>query len=291
MTGRVSGKVALITGAARGQGRSHAVALAREGADVIVIDVCAPIDTIHGYPPATPGDLAETVRLVEAEGRRAIAFEADVRDRHDLEAAVRDGIAGLGRLDVVVANAGVVAVGKEAPLMSFIDIISINLGGVVNTVGAALPHLKAGASIIAIGSLAALIQGGRAGSDPNSGPGLAGYTHAKRGVTRFVHDLALQVGPLGIRANAVHPGNVETNMLLFDDLYQLFVPDIDGPTQADAEPVIRGMHLLPTTYIQPSDISDAVVFLASEESRFITGLQMKVDAGGLLKSTTSGAPA
>jgi SDR family mycofactocin-dependent oxidoreductase len=291
MSGRVAGKVVLITGAARGQGRSHAVALAREGADVIAVDICAPIESITGYPPATPIDLQETVRLVEAEGRRALAYQVDVRDRGELGAAVRDGIAGLGGLDVVVANAGVVAVGQDAALMSFIDIIAINLGGVVNTVGAALPHLRPGASIIAIGSLASLIQNGRASSDPNAGPGLAGYTHAKRGVSRFVHDLALQLGPRGIRANAVHPGNVETDMLLHDDMYRMFAPDRESPTRADAEGGIGAMHLLPTTYIQPSDISDAVLFLASEESRFVTGLQMKVDAGGLLASTNSGAPA
>jgi SDR family mycofactocin-dependent oxidoreductase len=291
MSGRVAGKVALITGAARGQGCSHAVALAREGADVIAVDICGPIETITGYPPATPLDLDETVRLVEAAGQRAVAYRVDVRDRGELEAAVRDGVAELGGLDVVVANAGVVAVGPNAALMSFIDIISINLGGVVNTVGAALPHLRPGASIIAIGSLASLIQNGRASSDPNAGPGLAGYTHAKRGVSRFVHDLAFQLGPRGIRANVIHPGNVETDMLLNDDMYKVFAPHLDSPTRADAEGAIGAMHRLPTTYIQPSDISDAVLFLASDESRFVTGLQMKVDAGGLLASTTSGAPA
>lgn len=289
MSGRVSGKVALITGAARGQGRSHAVALAREGADVIAVDICGPVDTITGYPPATAADLAETVRLVEQAGQRAVSHQVDVRDRAALTAAVDDGWAKLGALDIVVANAGVVNPAPDAPLMSFIDTISINLSGAVNTVGATLPHLKAGGSIIAIGSFAALVQNGR-GKDPNAGPGMSGYSHAKRAVARFVHDLAFQLGPAGIRANAIHPGNVETDMLLFDDLYQLFRPDLESPTRADAEGVIRGMHRLPTTYIQPSDISDAVVFLASQESRFVTGLQMKVEAGGLLASTTSGAP-
>jgi SDR family mycofactocin-dependent oxidoreductase len=290
MSGRVAGKVALITGAARGQGRSHAVRLAREGADVIALDICGPVDSITGYPSATPADLAETVRLVEAQDRRAVARQVDVRDRDELTSAVSDGVAALGRLDIVVANAGIVAVGADAPIMSFIDIIAVNYGGVVNCVGAALPHLESGASIIAIGSMAALVGNARA-ANPDAGPGLVGYTHAKRAVTRFVHDLAFQLGPLGIRANAIHPGNVETNMLLFDDLYKVFRPDLEAPTQTDAEPGIRAMHRLPVTYIQPSDISDAVLFLASDESRWVTGMQLKVEAGGLLASTTSGVPA
>jgi SDR family mycofactocin-dependent oxidoreductase len=287
--GRVAGKVALITGAARGQGRSHAVTLAREGADIIALDICGPVGSITGYPPATPADLAETARLIEAHDRRVVTRQVDVRDRRELTAAVDEGVAELGRLDIVVANAGVVAPGADAPLMSFIDTIAVNLGGVVNCVGAALPHLTSGASIIAIGSFAALVGNARA-ANPDTGPGLVGYTHAKRAVARLVHDLAFQLGPHGIRANAIHPGNVETNMLLFDDLYRVFRPDLESPTREDAESVIRGMHRLPVTYIQPSDISDAVLFLASEESRWITGMQLKVEAGGLLASTTSGVP-
>jgi SDR family mycofactocin-dependent oxidoreductase len=289
MTGRVAGKVALITGAARGQGRSHAVTLAREGADIIALDICGPIESITGYPPATPADLAQTARLVQEAGRRVVARQVDVRERRELAAAVSEGVAELGRLDVVVANAGIVAVGADAPIMSFIDIIAVNLGGVVNCVGATLPYLTSGASIIAIGSLAALTGNARA-ANPDAGPGLTGYTHAKRAVARFVHDLAFQLGPLGIRANVIHPGNVETNMLLNDDLYRVFRPDLASPTREDAESGIRAMHRLPVTYIQPSDISDAVLFLASEESRWVTGMQMKVEAGGLLASTTSGVP-
>lgn len=290
MTGRVEGKVALITGAARGQGRSHAVTLAREGADVIAIDICAPIESVTCYPLPSPADLAETVRLVEAQGRRCVAGQVDVRDRRELAAAVDQAVSELGGLDIVVANAGIVVVGADASPASFIDIIAVNLGGVINSVGAALPHLRSGASIVAIGSLAALIHHGRA-SDPDAGPGLVGYTHAKRAVARFVHDLAGQLGPLGIRANVIHPGNVRTDMLLNDAQYGVFRPDLESPTQADAEPVIGGMHRLPITYIEPSDISDAVLFLASEEARCITGMQLKVEGGGLLASTTSGVPA
>jgi SDR family mycofactocin-dependent oxidoreductase len=283
------GKVALVTGAARGQGRSHAVALAREGADIIAVDVCAPIESITDYPPATPADLADTVAQVEALDRRIIAAEADVRDRSRLISVVADGVAELGRLDVVAANAGVVALGANSPVESFLTTIAINLGGVFNTVEAAYPHLGPGASIIITGSFAALMNGGGTAS-PEAGPGGAGYTHAKRAVARYVHDLAYQFAPLSIRVNAVHPGNVETTMLLNDSMYRTFRPDLENPTQADAELGFAAMHRMPTTYIQPADISNMVVFLASDEARFVTGMQMKVEGGGLLASTTSGAP-
>jgi SDR family mycofactocin-dependent oxidoreductase len=290
LSGRLEGKVALVTGAARGQGRSHAVALAREGADIIAVDISAPVDSITDYPPATPADLAETAGLVEALDRRIVAREADVRDRSHLLAIVNEGVTELGRLDIVAANAGVVALGANSPIESFMNTIAVNLGGVFNTVDAAFPHLSAGSSIIITGSFAALVSGGGT-SSPEAGPGGAGYSHAKRGVARYVHDLAFQLAPLSIRVNAVHPGNVETPMLLNDAMYRMFRPDLEKPTRQDAELGFAAMHRLPTTYIQPQDISNAVVFLASEESRFITGLQMKVEAGGLLASTTSGAPA
>lgn len=289
MDGRVAGKVALITGGARGQGRSHAIALAREGADVILFDICAQIESVTAYPMSTPEDLAETARLVEKEGRRAAVRQVDVRDRGALIEATRTAVAEMGRrLDIVVANAGIVEAGPDAPAVSFLDTVSVILGGTINTVEAAFPHLGPGASIIAIGSFAALVHQGR--DTQGAGPGLVGYAHAKRAVSRLVHDLAAQLGPLDIRVNAIHPGNVETRMLLNETLYKVFRPDLESPTRADAEPVIDGMHRLPVTYISPTDISNAVLFLASEESRCVTGLQLKVEAGGLLASTTSGAP-
>jgi NAD(P)-dependent dehydrogenase (short-subunit alcohol dehydrogenase family) len=195
----------------------------------------------------------------------------------------------LGRLDIVVANAGVVALGIDVPVLSFIDTISINLGGVFDTVEAAFPHLEAGACFVITGSSAALMHMGGT-SSPESGPGGAGYTHSKRGVARYVHDLAFQLAPLSIRVNAIHPGNVETPMLLHDSMYKIFRPDLENPTREDAEVAFRATHRLPTTYIQPQDISNAVVFLASDEACFITGLQLKVEAGDLLSSTTSAAP-
>jgi SDR family mycofactocin-dependent oxidoreductase len=289
LTGRAEGKVALVTGAARGQGRSHAVSLAREGADIIAVDICANVASVPAYPLATPDDLAETAAMVKELGRQIVARQVDVRDRSDLISVVNEAVTELGHLDIVVANAGVVAVGPDSSVDSFIDTIAINLGGVFNTVEAAFSHLRAGASIIVTGSYAALMRRGGT-STQAAGPGGAGYTHAKRGVARYVHDLAWQLAPLSIRVNAVHPGNVETMMLLNDGMYKVFRPDLQNPTREDAEPAFRAMHRIPTTYIQPQDISNAVVFLASDESRFITGQQIKVEAGGLLNSTISGVP-
>jgi SDR family mycofactocin-dependent oxidoreductase len=287
---RLLGKVALVTGAARGQGRSHAVALAREGADVITVDLCAPIPSITGYPPATEADLAETTKLVEGLGRRVVARVADVRERASLAALVRDAVGELGRLDVVVANAGVVSMAKDADVMAFIDTISINFGGVVNTIDAAWPHLRSGASVIAVGSMASMMDTGGIGASPGAPVGAAAYSESKRDIARLVHYLAIAAGRDGIRVNAVHPGNVSTPMFLNDDLYRAFRPDLMNPTREDAMQTSLQMHVLPTDVIDPRDISNAVVFLASDEARFVTGLQLSVDAGGRLRTSKSGAP-
>jgi len=287
---RLLGKVALVTGAARGQGRSHAVALAREGADVIMVDLCAPIPSITGYPPATEADLAETTKLVEKLGRRVVAHVTDVRERAGLAALVRDAVGELGRLDVVVANAGVVSMAKDADVMAFIDTISINFGGVVNTIDAAWPHLRSGASVIAVGSMASMMDTGGIGASPGAPVGAAAYSESKRNIARLVHYLAIAAGRDGIRVNAVHPGNVRTPMFLNDDLYRAFRPDLMNPTREDAMQTSLQMHVLPTAVIEPQDISNAVVFLASDEARFVTGLQMSVDAGGRLRTSKSGAP-
>jgi SDR family mycofactocin-dependent oxidoreductase len=284
----MAGKVAFITGAARGQGRSHALRLAEEGADIIAVDLCADIATTH-YPLATEADLAETAALVEKLDRRVVTAVADVRERAQLAAAVRDGVAQLGRLDVVVANAGICPLGSDVPPQGFLDAVSVDLVGVINAVEAAFPHLTAGASIIATGSVAGLMSGGT--DNPQNGPGGAGYAHAKRGVARFVHDLALQLAPHSIRVNAVHPTNVDTDMLQSDPMYKVFRPDLDAPTRADAELAFPAMQPMPIGYVEAVDISNAVLFLASDEARYVTGLQLKVDAGALLASTTSGAPA
>jgi SDR family mycofactocin-dependent oxidoreductase len=289
-SGRLTGKVALVTGAARGQGRSHAVALAREGADVIAVDICAPVPSITGYPPAGEDDLAETVRQVEELDRRIVARVGDVRERSALAAIVDDGVATLGRLDIVVANAGVVSMAKDAGVTAFLDTLSINLAGVINTIDSAWPHLGRGASVIATGSMASMMDTGGIGATPDAPVAAAAYSESKRGVARIVHYLAIAAGRDGIRVNAVHPGNVSTSMFLNDDLFRAFRPDLAEPTQRDALEASLRMHVLPTPMLEPQDISNAVVFLASDDARYITGLQMKVDAGGVLRSSKSGAP-
>jgi SDR family mycofactocin-dependent oxidoreductase len=288
MAGRVEGKVAFVTGAARGQGRSHALRLAQEGADILAVDLCEDIETNH-YPLSTKADLDETARLIEQLDRRVVTIQADVRERSQLFDAVRQGVAELGHLDIVVANAGIAPLGGDVPPTGFLDAVSVDLVGVIHAVEAAAPHLKAGASIICTGSVAGLMPGGT--DNPANGPGGAGYSHAKRGVARFVHDAALQFAPHSIRVNAVHPTNVNTDMLFSEPMYKVFRPDLENPTREDAEQAFTAMQPMPIGYVEPIDISNAVLFLASDEARYVTGLQLKVDAGALLSSTTSGAPA
>jgi len=289
MSGRVQGKVALITGAARGQGQSHALRLAQEGADIIAIDLCEDIATNH-YALSTPSDLEQTAKLVEAEGRKVVSIIADVRERSAMFEAVKKGVAELGgHLEIVVANAGICPLGADVPPQGFFDAVAVDLVGVYNTIEAAYPYLTAGASIIATGSVAGLMPGGT--DNPQNGPGGAGYSHSKRGVARLVHDLALQLGPVSIRVNAVHPTNVNTNMLMSQPMYSIFRPDIENPTKEDAMLAFPAMQVMPIPYVEPLDISNAVLFLASDEARYVTGLQLKVDAGALLRGTSSGAPA
>ncbi|CAJ1586052.1 mycofactocin-coupled SDR family oxidoreductase [[Mycobacterium] wendilense] len=280
--GKLDGKVAFITGAARGQGRSHAVALATEGADIIAVDLCEDIAT-NEYPLSTWADLEETRRLVEKEGRRIHIAKADVRNLAALEAALGGGIETLGRLDVVVANAGICPMGPAYTGQAFIDAVSVDLTGVINTVATAYPHLTSGASIIATGSVAGLIKG--AADNPATGPGGAGYAHAKRGVATFVHDLAAALAPESIRVNAVHPTNCSTDMLFSTPMYRVFRPDLDAPGREDAEAAFPAMQPMPTGWVEPADVSSAVVFLASDDSRYITGLQLKIDAGATLSGT------
>jgi SDR family mycofactocin-dependent oxidoreductase len=283
----MQGKVALVTGAARGQGRSHAVRLAQEGADIIAVDICDQIDTVS-YPMASKADLTETARLVERLDRRVVTQIADVRERGQLAAAIDAGVAELGHLDVVVANAGICPMGQGVPPVAFLDAVSVDLVGVINTVEAAFRHLGAGASIVCIGSMAALLPG--SADSTAAGAGGAGYSHAKRAVARFTHDLALSLAPHNIRVNAVHPGNIDTDMLQNDAMYQMFRPDLEHPTRDDAQPAFGSMHKLPVNTLDPVDISEAVLYLASDAARYVTGLQLKVDAGATLPVTTSGAP-
>jgi SDR family mycofactocin-dependent oxidoreductase len=279
--GRVQDKVAFVTGAARGQGRSHAVRLAQEGADIIAVDLCRDVASLK-YPLATPDDLKETARLVEAHDRRIVAVQADVRERAQLAAALEQGIAELGRLDIVVSQAGIAGMNGGPDLQGWADGIDTNLLGTINAIQAALPHLGEGASVIATGSTAAYVNGlpmMQLGDDPG---GLA-YLVSKRMLSQYVHELARNLAPRMIRANVVHPTNVATDMLFSEPMYRAFRPDLESPTRADAEVTFPLQQGMPIPWVEPADISNMVLFLASDESRYVTGMQMRVDAGGYLK--------
>jgi SDR family mycofactocin-dependent oxidoreductase len=277
--GRLDGKVILITGAGRGQGRAQAVRVAAEGGHVIAVDICADIPS-NRYPMASRADLDETAGLVEKHGGRAVARVADVRDRAALAAAVGDGIAQLGRLDGVVAQAGICPLGTTEP-QAFVDAVAVDFGGVFNAVDVALPHLGRGASIVATGSLAALIPGTL--DNAAKGSGGLGYTWAKRAVASLVHDLAVVLAPKGIRANAVHPTNVNTDLMHNEVMYKTFRPDLAEPTLDDVLPAFPAMTATGDPYVEPEDIADTVLFLLSDESKYVTGMQMRVDAGGYVK--------
>jgi len=279
--GRVQGKVAFVTGAGRGQGRSHAVRLAEEGADIIAVDLCHNVATVR-YPLATSDDLKETARLVEKLDRRIVAVEADVRERAQLIAALDRGIAELGRLDIVVAQAGILSQKAEQQLQAWTDVVDTNLIGIINAVHSALPHLTSGASIIATGSTAAymnVLPMQQVGTDP----GGVAYMSAKRLLSQFMHDLARELAPRQIRANVIHPTNVNTDMLHNEGMYRSFRPDLEAPTREDATPAFHVQQAMPIPWIEPVDISNAVLFLASDEARYVTGMQLRVDAGGYLK--------
>jgi (+)-trans-carveol dehydrogenase len=277
MTGRVEGKVAFITGAARGQGRSHAVTLAREGADIIAVDIAAQIGTVP-YPMATPEDLAQTVKEVEAAGRRIVAAVADVRDYEALKEALDDGVARLGRLDIVSANAGITSYGTlaELPEQTWQDVIDVNLTGEWHAAKAAIPHLRAGGrggSMILTSSELGLR------AMPNTGH----YTAAKHGVVGLMRTLALELAPDFIRVNSIHPTTVDTPMVMNPATYRLFRPDLENPTADDMAEPSRAVNALPIPWVEPADISNAVLWLASDESRYVTGITLPVDAGWFVK--------
>jgi len=279
--GRVAGKVAFITGAARGQGRSHALRLAEEGADIIAVDLCRDIETI-GYPMARPEDLEETAKLVEKTGRGIVTAQADVRDAAALKTALDAGLAEFGKLDIVVAQAGVAGMKGNPPLQAWIDVINTNLVGTINAIQVALPHLGEGASIIATSSAAALMDAHQK-ANPGNDPGGMAYMTSKRLIAQYVHDLATELAVRGIRANVIHPTNCNTDMLQSEPMYRSFRPDLEHPTRADAEPVFYVQQAMKVPFIEPEDISNAVLWLASEEARYVTGMQLRVDAGGYLK--------
>jgi SDR family mycofactocin-dependent oxidoreductase len=277
--GRVEGKVAFITGAARGQGRSHAIRLAQEGADIIAVDLAGQIASVP-YPMATPDDLAQTVKEVEALDRRIFATEADVRDYGALKKALDDGVAELGRLDIVSANAGIFSFGlaQDLPEQTWQDVIDTNLTGVWHAAKAAIPHLRAGrrgGSIILTSSTAGL----------KALENTAHYNSAKHGVVGLMRTLALELAPDMIRVNSVHPTSVDTDMVQNAPTYALFaldLPEQDRTRERLAER-FQALNALPIPWVEPVDISNAVLWLASDESRYVTGVTLPVDAGSLLK--------
>ncbi|MDE3204213.1 MAG: mycofactocin-coupled SDR family oxidoreductase [Acidobacteriota bacterium] len=279
MAGRMDGKVVFITGAARGQGRSHALRLAEEGADIVACDLCAQIDS-NLYPLATPEDLDETVNLVEKLGRRIVARQADVRDRDALRAVVEEGMREFGHLDVVVANAGICPMGSGNP-MDFVDATDVDLIGVMNTVAVCLPHLPDGGSVVITGSTAGMMGGT---TDTGSmGYGGMGYAWAKKTLIGYTEQMAMVLAARSIRVNAVHPTNCNTHLLHNDELYRVFRPDLENPTREDVEPAFTYFQAMPIPYVEPLDISNAVLYFACDESRYVTGQQHRVDAGSLLR--------
>ncbi|MEO3760181.1 mycofactocin-coupled SDR family oxidoreductase [Mycobacterium sp. B14F4] len=290
MAGRMDGKVSFITGAGRGQGRAHAVLQAREGADVIAIDICDDIES-NPYPMASWDDLIETQRLVEKEGRRCVAVKADVRNRNQLAEALNQGVAELGRLTTVMANAGILpmAMGDPQPL-DFQDAVDVDLIGVMNTIAVAVPHLVpagTGASIIVTGSTAALIP--NTANDVNDprrimGPGGAGYSWSKQTLVSYAQQMALHLAPTGIRINVVHPTNCNTHLMNAQGIYQLFRPDLQGEVRKeDFQPASEFYHALPTAWLEPEDVAELVLFLASDASKHMTGASIPLDAGCMVK--------
>jgi (+)-trans-carveol dehydrogenase len=275
--GRVDGKVALVTGAARGQGRSHAVKLAQEGASVIAIDICANVPTA-AMDQATPDDLDTTVKIVESEGGRILAVQADVRDLRALRQIVDRGVDAFGRLDIVCANAGIVGFGLSADIdpEAWKTMLDVNITGVWNTCTAATPAMVEagnGGSIIITGSVGSY----------HTDAGVAHYATSKHGVVGLMRTLAIELAPHWIRANLVCPTNVNTPMIMNPRTMNLFVPASENPTLEEFEAAAKTMHVLDLGWIEPEDVSNAVLFLASDESRYVTGIMLPIDAGASLK--------
>ncbi|MEU3012328.1 mycofactocin-coupled SDR family oxidoreductase [Nocardia asteroides] len=270
--GRVSGKIALVTGAARGIGRAQAIRLAEEGADIVAVDLCGPVDTVV-TPPANADDLAETVRAVQATGARAVAATVDVRDGAALRGAVDAAVAELGGLDIVCATAGISSSGGalEMTEQQWQTMIDVNLTGVWQTCKAATPHLieRGGGAMILTSSIAGL----------RGLVGVAHYVAAKHGVVGLMRSLAKELAPHHIRVNSVHPTNVDTPMIQNDHVRKMFRPDREVPTRAEFAEAARHMNMLPIPWVEPVDIANAALFLGSDEARYITAVTLPVDAG------------
>jgi len=277
--GLVDGKVAFVTGAARGQGRSHAVRLAQEGADIIAIDACATLEWLS-YPLATEADLAQTVKDVEALDRRIIAAKADIRDLARVQDVLDEGVAALGgRLDIVAANAAVISWPQDLwaiDVTEFRELIDVTLTGTFITLKAAVPHMIAagnGGSIVLTSSGAAI----------TAGKGLGDYKAAKNGVLALKDTLAYELAEHFIRVNAICPTAVDTPMIQNDALHRAFRPDLANPGRDDVKDGFAEMNLLPIPWVDPVDISNAIVWLCSDAARYVTGITLPVDAGNHLK--------
>lgn len=276
MTSTLQGKIALVTGAARAQGRSHAVRLARDGADIIALDLCQDIDVLSDfYELATPEDLEHTAQLVRDEGRRVVTGQVDVRDLDKLREAVDAGARELGGLNIVVANAGIFHFGSdthEVDPKAWQTVQDINSTGVWHTYTAAAPHLLeagAGGSVIIISSLAGFK--GLANT--------AAYTTAKHSIVGLMKVLANELGPHGIRANTIHPNSIDTPMVKNTAAYKLFRPDLDDPTAEDAEESFASLNPMGKAWIESEHVSNAVAWLASDQSYYVSGAQLPVDGG------------
>ncbi len=270
--GLVDNKVAFISGVARGQGRSHAVRLAEEGADIIGFDICAD-DAAVEYPLATREDLDETARLIEKFGRKALLSVADVRDHEEITRIVDDGVAELGRLDIVLANAGVMAITGPQRLRrdAFLAGVDIMLVGVFNTVEPAIPHLRAGGrggSIVITSSTAGLVGGLGDGS-----PGVLGYTASKHGVVGLMRAWANVLAPENIRVNTIHPTGVNSPMIA-NEAFGRYVQEFPTIAQNLQNPLP-----VPNGLLEPQDVTDSIMHLVSDSGRYITGSTFVMDAG------------
>lgn len=272
------GKVAFITGGARGQGRSHAQALASKGANIALLDVCQDLEGIP-YSMATEEQLEETKALVEKEGVSCLTFKADTRSLDDVQAAVDKTVQEFGQVDYLLANAGVASISLLATCTPEIwnANLSINLTGTFNTFRAVIPHMieRSSGKIIATGSVA-----GRAGM-PNGNS----YSASKWGVISLVKTAAVELGMYGITVNAICPTNVSTDMFLNDMIYRTFRPDLESPTYEDIDPAAKGMHPMGVPYIEPSDVTSAVLFLLGESGRYISGEALHISLGQLAMNT------
>lgn len=269
---RFEGKVALITGAARGQGRAHALAFAQEGADVVACDIAADLDTVP-YPLASAADLDETARLVREAGGRCVTAVADVRSQDDMDRAAAAGMDQLGPIDVLVANAGIAGISTIAEMSedAWCQMIDVNLSGVYRSIRAVLPQMieRRRGAIVATSSIV-----GRQGSR-----NIGHYVSAKWGVIGLVKSVALEGAELGIRANAVCPTSVGTDMIFNKPFEELFLPDLPAPTPQEVREAYQALHPMPVPWLEPSDVSRCVLFLASDQARYITGEALTVAAG------------